>query len=350
MNERTPVLAEIGAERRRGPGGRLQAARLERGLEVAAVAAALRISPYIVTAIEEDRYDAFDAPVYARGFLRTYAGFLGLPVNELLAAYDQTAGSQPLPSLIPPASAEPRRRDYSLLQVAALLVLALLLVGASYWWWLARSPGAEPALSVATDQPAAVPAGAEAVADGTAPEVGNDLPPQPSESATMAGMPEQVAPSAQPVATPAPAPPATHAPVNALAVQAGTTPAALPATTQKRAATPATPATATAAPAGATLTALPVPSRAAAGGPPVVLRSSKDCWVEVRSATGARLFYDLVRAGQTRTVSGPAPWRVFLGNAAGIEVSVAGRVAEVPASRRDGTRARFGLSADGAVH
>ena len=84
-------------------------------------------------------------------------------------------------------------------------------------------------------------------------------------------------------------------------------------------------------------------------GPQIVLRGKKDCWVEVRAAGGARLFSGLVRPGETHTMPGPAPWFVFLGYADGIEVSVGGHLIEVPAARREGAKARFGLAADGTL-
>ena len=95
--------------------------------------------------------------------------------------------------------------------------------------------------------------------------------------------------------------------------------------------------------------ASPAPVAGGPSAPKIVLHGKSDCWVEVRGAGGARLFYDLVRAGQTRTIDAPGPWFVFLGYAAGVEVSVGGRVVDVPDSRRDGAKARFGLNADGTV-
>ncbi len=360
MSEFAPTIVDNDAPARRpGPGGRLQAARLERQLEVAAVALALHVVPRVVEALEEDRFGEFDAPVYARGYLRSYARFLNLPVDEVLAAYDEIAGDQPLPSLLPPANARPLPRDYSALRKAGLLVLALLLVGASYWWWMGRvAPPATPVVapSAASGTPATAAAEPAAVTDGDSP--GNLIMPAP-ESVSLGGTSEaapgvstaNTAPAAAQTSAPAPAP---VVPVAAKPAPVAAAPVAAPAV-KTPPTTPPVPAPATAAaPAGpkaVPLAGQPPPPLVASvpDGPQIVLRGKKDCWVEVRAAGGARLFYGLVRPGETHTMPGPAPWFVFLGYADGIEVSVGGHLIEVPAARREGAKARFGLAADGTL-
>lgn len=45
-----------------------------------------------VIALEEGRWDSFAAPVYARGFLRTYAQLLKLPADDLVNQMDTERG------------------------------------------------------------------------------------------------------------------------------------------------------------------------------------------------------------------------------------------------------------------
>ncbi len=54
----------------------LREARLRRGLAVAEVAADTRINPAYLDAMEAERWELLPAPVYARGFLRSYARYL----------------------------------------------------------------------------------------------------------------------------------------------------------------------------------------------------------------------------------------------------------------------------------
>lgn len=68
-----------------GQGKRLQEAREARAISLEQAERDTRIIRKYLTALEEDRLDAFPAPVYARGFLKSYANYLGLDAEELLA-------------------------------------------------------------------------------------------------------------------------------------------------------------------------------------------------------------------------------------------------------------------------
>jgi cytoskeleton protein RodZ len=69
-------------------GERFRAAREARGLSVADVAEQVRIRSVYLQAIEEERWSEIGAPVYIRGFLRTYARFLGLEAEEIVAEFN----------------------------------------------------------------------------------------------------------------------------------------------------------------------------------------------------------------------------------------------------------------------
>jgi cytoskeletal protein RodZ len=67
----------------------LLAAREARQLTVYQVADATKIKTEHVRALDEGNYRAFAAPVYIRGFVRTYAAFLKLEVPALMAELDR---------------------------------------------------------------------------------------------------------------------------------------------------------------------------------------------------------------------------------------------------------------------
>ncbi len=67
-------------------GETLRAARERRGLSLSEASRLTRIAPRFLVALEEDDYAALPAPVYARGFLRSYAALLGLDPEPLVAA------------------------------------------------------------------------------------------------------------------------------------------------------------------------------------------------------------------------------------------------------------------------
>lgn len=94
------------------------------------------------------------------------------------------------------------------------------------------------------------------------------------------------------------------------------------------------------APAGASA------GRAAAGAVHLELDVTAPSWVEVYSAAGKRLYYDLASAGQKLRFAQPAgAFTVFLGNEEGVAVSVDGHPFAVPQGARTGKTARFKVGA-----
>jgi cytoskeleton protein RodZ len=70
----------------------LRQAREARQLSIAQVAEVTKLRTDHVRALEEGRFDAFSAPVYVRGFVRTYATLLKLDVPQTMAALDEELG------------------------------------------------------------------------------------------------------------------------------------------------------------------------------------------------------------------------------------------------------------------
>ncbi len=278
-----------------GVGPALKAARERRGLALAAVAEALHIDSKLIEAMEAGRFQVFDAPVYARGFIRKYGSYLELPVDDLIAAYDALAGGPAVPTLIPVTATQAPPRNFSKLTLPLMLVAALLVVGGFFWWWsghggLHKAPAAETV---------AMPASAA--------------------SATDAAVSAPAAESAAATPAPPPAAPDVRAAADSERAPEPTRPAARPA------------------------------ARVAGPSAPLTLEGLRECWVEVYSPTGARLFYDLVKAGESHALPGPGPWRVFLGNADGVRLSLEQRPITVPAAFRAGATARFVVAGDGAL-
>ncbi|MDH3642820.1 MAG: DUF4115 domain-containing protein, partial [Gammaproteobacteria bacterium] len=53
----------------------------------------------------------------------------------------------------------------------------------------------------------------------------------------------------------------------------------------------------------------------------LLFQFTDDCWVEIKSATGASLYSDLSRGGRTLELEGLAPFRILLGYAPGVTMS-----------------------------
>src|SRR5918994_6078378 len=82
-------------------GKTLHEARAERGIELTEVERVTRIRVDFLRAMEEDRWEALPAPAYARGFLTTYARFLGLDDQALVDEYRRTAEQEDRAEPIP---------------------------------------------------------------------------------------------------------------------------------------------------------------------------------------------------------------------------------------------------------
>jgi cytoskeletal protein RodZ len=81
-------------------GERLRAARDRQGLTLQKISEDLHLDVPMLEAMEENRFRALGAPVYARGHLRKYAGLLGLDVSGVLADYEAAHSGPVEPKLV----------------------------------------------------------------------------------------------------------------------------------------------------------------------------------------------------------------------------------------------------------
>ena len=99
----------------------LQQAREARSLTVEQVAEITKIRGDHVRALEEGNFDVFSAPVYIRGFVRTYSTLLKLDVPQVMAALDGELGQTKKFAEPPPLSDHPRGAvDFLMLQLSKI--------------------------------------------------------------------------------------------------------------------------------------------------------------------------------------------------------------------------------------
>lgn len=110
-----------------GLGERFRAAREERGLTLSEVGEQLRIRSVYLAAIEEENWKAIGAPVYIRGFLRTYARFLGLDPEEAVGEFNTASGVAPVSAAATGALPSSGPRSMApLLWIAGIVAIALI--------------------------------------------------------------------------------------------------------------------------------------------------------------------------------------------------------------------------------
>jgi cytoskeletal protein RodZ len=88
-------------------GNTLSRARRARAISLEDAERDTHVSKRYLQALENEDFSAFPAPVYARGFLRTYSRYLGLNPDELMRVFpnqELTVDITPLPTISRPAA------------------------------------------------------------------------------------------------------------------------------------------------------------------------------------------------------------------------------------------------------
>lgn len=124
----------------------LRSARETQGLTVYQIAEITKIKTDHVRALEEGNYDAFTAPVYIRGFVRTCARVLKLDVQDVMAALEVELSQTEKFHDPPPLTNQPRGfLDVVMLQMSKVnwrvalpslaVAVALLVIILGYRAW-----------------------------------------------------------------------------------------------------------------------------------------------------------------------------------------------------------------------
>ena len=134
-------MSDEGVTRLSTIGEALRAAREAQGRSLHDAAEATRIRSSYLKALEEERFGELGGNVYAKGFLRSYAGYLGVDPAPLLEAYRaQETAEAPVFEHAPRVvgGLQPGRRGHGWLAVAIVCVSIILLV--SLWGLLRPAP------------------------------------------------------------------------------------------------------------------------------------------------------------------------------------------------------------------
>ena len=309
-----------------GPGERLQAARIQKGLSLEDVAGRMHLSPSILEAIEENNFEEITAPIFVKGYLRAYARIVALDEDDMIQQYIDYYSEEDPPisstsNTIPELSVADVRIKWTTYLV--VLVLAALL---SAWWWNksqneespisldAQAPGLESTEATESD---VVNTEIEAASEISTATDESTLAAQESAAAEAPAQSEAVASESvetEAVANEAvesealePEPLAPPEPVETAAMQQQTEPAA--------------------SAAAATEALQPVPGsrdqpnlNAPIGSDKLNIVVNADTWADIKDSSGYQLVYDLLRADQALELTGAAPFSVFLGNGHGVEI------------------------------
>ncbi len=155
-------------------GQQLRQEREKKDITLEAVSLVTRISIEQLKALERDDFQVISAPVFVRGFLRSYAAYLGIDSKEIIARYDAQVDLFKLPPKL--KEAPPSRKNTGLFKYGFLLVIIFIAVAAAYYYFQQETPPPPPASPVAV-----APTVAVAPAPSPAPSPGPETPPPAAE-------------------------------------------------------------------------------------------------------------------------------------------------------------------------
>lgn len=114
-------------------GKRLHNERMRRKLTLDEVATATKIKARFLSAIEKGEYDKLPSPAYAKGFVRNYSAYLGLPKAEIAALFrrefDEKKVYKVLPDSLSKTKEFPLKRLRLQQSIITASVVLLLIIG-----------------------------------------------------------------------------------------------------------------------------------------------------------------------------------------------------------------------------
>jgi hypothetical protein len=143
------VSAGVGAPPDSNLGTLLRSRRQAQGLTLAQASAATRVRAVNLAAIEDGEMQRLAAPVYARGYVRAYARYLGLDPDEIVGMMQGGPPDSHRLLALDGSIAHPRMTITAPIGVAVLVVLLASVFGLYAWRQIqsVRQPGNAPIAS-----------------------------------------------------------------------------------------------------------------------------------------------------------------------------------------------------------
>lgn len=326
------------------PGELLARQREQLGIPLADAARALNLRPAVVGGLEQDNYQEIPVAAYRRGYLRSYAKYLGMDDRLVLEAYQAHSGGTDTERKVTPVSTArpPSRIGAWLFKLVTLLVIAGL-IAVTVMWWQSRGGNEPPGFgSTSPEETATAPAEPASEPVETEESTSSSFT-SGDESATLPSNATNVTPS--PTAEQDQAPSAQD---NADAIAgldepnldsdsgADTESDELISTGQNDSDQSATEQDSADSEQNAA-------TEQTANASVLELTFNEQSWTEIFDATNQRVFVGLQSPGTSASVEGQPPFRMTVGNATGVELRYQGEEVDLPARAGANNVARFTL-------
>jgi len=288
-----------------GPGRLLQIAREEKNLRPEDIAYEIRLTPSQVLALDEDDYSKMPEETYVRGYLRNYARLVGVPENDILMAFARfTRAKDVIPTPVNlPAETESNKNSRAVWIVAVASIAAVIVLSAV---WVLEPNDERP------------------LTDSSSDSVVVDKKPGHEEVPVGTSTLNLDKPVVDPGLNVTPISPESESEVSS-EIKTKTE-----ISKPEKSVNIAQTAETTNASSDLNIT----------GGGVLLIKYSKDSWTDVRDASGRKLLYRTVKAGEKIALAGELPISLFFGFAQGVNVKFNGKSIDIPAHTR-GVFARF---------
>lgn len=251
--------------KKESPGALLRKARDARDFSIQHVASQLRLANEIIEALENNELEKLPAPIFVRGYIRSYAALTGVSGDQIIISYNEIIGEESAASLntvrVNSVAAERDGKWKRFLPAIIFVMLALLVAIV----WLSSETTSEPVVQ-------AVDTNADA----------DQIMPVENEGGL-------VLPAAQKIE------PVEIKDDQVEIITENKDPVVMPAAEKKV-----------------------IDQKQAVVSnemDQLVFEFSADSWTDVSDANGSRLIFRMVRAGQKKSVSGQPPFKITLGDA-----------------------------------
>lgn len=352
--------SEVVEFRAPGPGERLRNARVSQDMDIVKAAGKLHLTTDMVDAIECDDYSELPARVFVRGYIRNYARLVDLPVDSIMAQFDELWPEDEHKVKVenaPRLPADPRPGNNWSGGITWLLLIAGLVLFLVWWQGYLDRFSPKDVESLEQELPVAEPSGSTGSSlNLPLPETSDPETQAPalSQGPGLLALPKKPASPATASSAPAVSTvPINKQPVSVSHDNVSTSQLVKTTATGVTGAAPLTsilpqPATleaqsdvAVAGEPGNTERQITSPAAALQQG--VVVRFTEDCWVDIRDSSGSFKLFGTRREGTESLLGGKPPYRFVLGNAAGVNVVVDGEAYDLQVHTRNNV-ARFTLT------
>ncbi len=309
-----------------GPGDRLQAARISIGLTLDDVANKMRLSAAILSSLEENDFEDITAPIFVKGYLRSYARIVNLDEEEIIKQYSKfyTQNDPPISST---SNTSPEINSGDARVKGTTWLVIIILIGLlSFWWWNRYQQPAQTVSLDSTDSTEIIANSGDFSDSSTI-----SLPLSANETMDSVLQEDVEASATQEINN------STDVTLEQVARnELNSINEILPQTEQLE----------PQAQTGLESDSEPVPEQLedtgkATDSTDLVIIVNADTWADIKDADGNRLVYDLLKSGQNITLTGKAPFKAFLGNGHGVSIRYQGEDIDLSKKIRADNTARL---------